>query len=247
MVKAQHLPNQTPSILPLKLQGACVKRRGHTLIGPVDLTLGRDGFTIILGPNGAGKTTLLRLMHGLERPSAGRLDWNVPEVQARAHEAYVFQHPTLMRRTVVDNVAYPLVIHGVARALARARATEALAQVGLSEHVTQRASALSGGERQKLALARALIRQPEILFLDEPCASLDGAATRDIEAILNRAHANGTRIVMITHDLGQARRLARDVLFIYKGRLHEAAPADTFFDGPATAEAQAFLNGDILL
>lgn len=155
MVKAQHLPNQTPSILPLKLQGACVKRRGHTLIGPVDLTLGRDGFTIILGPNGAGKTTLLRLMHGLERPSAGRLDWNVPEVQARAHQAYVFQHPTLMRRTVVDNVAYPLVIHGAPRALARARATEALAQVGLSEHVTQRASALSGGTPKTGAGPRA--------------------------------------------------------------------------------------------
>ncbi|MCG7494260.1 energy-coupling factor ABC transporter ATP-binding protein [Thalassobius sp. Cn5-15] len=242
MVSATH-----SRILPLELSAATVKRRGRTLVGPIDLTLGRDGFTIVLGPNGAGKTSLLRLMHGLERPATGTVTWAADEDTSRAHQAYVFQHPTLMRRSVLDNVAYALTVHGTRRVEARDRAAAALTDVGLGDSLGKPAWVLSGGERQKLALARALIRHPQILFLDEPCASLDGGAIRDIEAILNRAHASGTRIVMITHDLGQARRLARDVLFIYKGRVHEAAPADTFFEGPATAEARAFVNGDILL
>ncbi|WP_321831530.1 ATP-binding cassette domain-containing protein [Thalassovita sp.] len=234
-------------ILPLRLAGAKLTRRGRTLVGPIDLTLGPQGFTIVMGPNGAGKTSLLRMMHGLERPSSGRVDWAVPEVQARPSQAYVFQHPTLMRRTALDNVAYPLTVHGMPRKEARARAAEALKTVGLGDSALKMAHYLSGGERQKLALARALIRKPEILFLDEPCASLDGRAIRDIEHILLTAHAAGTRIVMITHDHGQARRLAEDVLFIHHGQLHAADQADAFFSDPQSPEAHAFLKGDIVI
>jgi len=234
------------SILPLRLEGAVARIRGKTLIGPIDLTIGHQGLTIVMGPNGSGKTTLLRLMHGLQRVSKGRVSWSLPDAAVRARQAYVFQTPIMMRRSVVDCIAYPLILHGVARAEARARAADWARRIGLGHVLSQPAPVLSGGEKQKLALARALIRRPDILFLDEPCANLDGSAMRDIESILMQARQAGTRIVMATHDMGQARRLASDVLFMYGGKVHEAAPAAAFFNKPQTMEAQAFIKGDIV-
>ena len=234
------------SILPLRVAAASVRKRGKRLIGPVDLEVSENGFTVVIGPNGAGKTSLLRLLHGLERPGGGDVTWGIDEIEARAHQAYVFQSPIMMRRSVLESVAYALRVHGVSRRKARAKARDWLEKVGLGAAADRPAQVLSGGERQKLALARALIREPQILFLDEPCASLDGRATREIEAILGAAYEQGVRVLMSTHDMGQARRLASEVLFLHKGLIHEAAPAEAFFAGPATAEARAFLNGDIL-
>ncbi|SLN29408.1 Arginine transport ATP-binding protein ArtM [Pseudoruegeria aquimaris] len=233
-------------ILPLTLSAAIVKRQGRRLIGPVDCTIEAAGTTIVMGPNGSGKTTLLRLMHGLERAREGRVAWAVDEPATRAHQAYVFQTPIMMRRSVVECIAYPLLTHGTGRREARARAEEWAARVGLGDALGRMATVLSGGEKQKLALARALIRRPQVLFLDEPCANLDGRATREIESILAEARADGVRIVMSTHDMGQARRLADDVLFLLNGRIHEAAMAWPFFAEPATPEARAFLKGDIV-
>ncbi|PSL18704.1 ATP-binding cassette domain-containing protein [Shimia abyssi] len=234
------------TILPLTVQDAVVRRRKKVLVGPVSMTVAPSGLTVVMGPNGAGKSTLLRLLHGMERLSQGKLQWQVPEPQARRSQAFVFQTPIMMRRSVLDNVAYPLITHGIPRRAARNTAAEWLDRVGLTDSAAKQATVLSGGERQKLALARALIRGPEILFLDEPCANLDGRATREFEALVLAAHAGGTRIVMATHDIGQARRLAGDVWFIYRGALHEAASADQFFASPQTPEARAFLQGDIV-
>jgi len=234
------------SILPLTFRDATVKRRGKTLVGPIDLALAPSGLTIVLGPNGSGKTTLLRLMHGLERLSKGTAEWQISDVEVRRRQAYVFQTPIMMRRSVRDNLAYPLIVHGTPKAAARAQAWNWAERINLADAFERQAPLLSGGEKQKLALARALIRKPEVLFLDEPCANLDGRATREIEEILQEAHASGTRIVMSTHDIGQARRLASDVLFMLKGRLHEHGPAQAFFASPETPEAAAFLNGDIV-
>ena len=182
------------SILPLRLEAAAVRRGGNRLVGPVDIEIGAEGVTMVIGPNGSGKTSLLRLMHGLERAAEGRVRWAVPRTEALTRQAYVFQNPILMRRHVVGNIAYPLLVHGVRRAEARRRAAGWAEKIGLGEALERPASSLSGGERQKLALARALIRRPEILFLDEPCANLDGRATREIEAILAAARDGGTRI-----------------------------------------------------
>lgn len=235
------------SILPLQARGAVVKRRGKTLVGPVDLTLHRDsGVTIVIGPNGSGKTSLLRLLHGLERCRDGSVVWSAPVEEARKRQAFVFQAPIMMRRSVRENLAYPLRLSGVSRAEARDRAEDWAARVGLQEAMSRQATVLSGGERQKLALARALIRRPEVLFLDEPCASLDGRAMREIEEVLTQAIADGTRIVMSTHDLGQARRLADEVLFLLHGRIEASGPADAFFHDPQSAQASAFLRGDIV-
>ncbi len=233
-------------ILPLRLEGAVARRRGKVLVGPVDLELGREGFTILIGPNGAGKTSLLRLMHGLLRRSQGQVRWAVPEAEARARQAYVFQTPIMMRRSVVDSIAYPLRLRGVGRAEARARAARWAVRVGLGEMLERPAPFLSGGEKQKLSLARAMITGPDILFLDEPCANLDGSATREIEALLKQAQAIGTRIVMATHHMGQACRLAEEVVFLHRGRVHETGPAPAFFAGPRTREAAAFIKGDIV-
>ncbi len=234
------------SILPLRLVNAGVRRRSADLVGPVDFEIGGSGLTIVMGPNGSGKTSLLRLMHGLERADTGEVAWARPMAEARRQQAFVFQTPIMMRRTVVDSIAYSLIVGGVARGRAREKARVWAGRVGLADALDRSAQLLSGGEQQKLALARALVRDPEVLLLDEPCASLDGRATREIEAILIDARAAGTRIVMATHDMGQARRLADDVLFMLKGRLHECAAANTFFDAPRTEAALAFLSGQIV-
>jgi len=233
-------------ILPLTLTDALVRRRGKTLVGPINHEITPTGFTIVVGPNGSGKTSLLRLMHGLERLSAGSSEWGQPDTEACKRQAYVFQRPIMMRRSVRDNLTFPLTTHGTKKSDARVVADEWLDRINLSDARDRQATLLSGGEKQKLALARALIRQPDVLFLDEPCANLDGRATREIEEILNHAHDTGIRIIMATHDMGQARRLATEVLFIFKGLIHEAASAGEFFDAPQTAEANAFLNGDIV-
>ncbi|MCW1955969.1 MAG: ATP-binding cassette domain-containing protein [Roseobacter sp.] len=235
------------TILPLSVQSATVVKNGTRLLGPVDLSLGETGLTIVLGPNGAGKSTLLRLLHGLEKPAEGRLRFAAPRHETYAKQAFVFQTPVMLRRTVLGNLTYPLTAHGTKRAEAEKQALTWLNTIGLAGHEQQRASQLSGGERQKLALARALIRAPQLLFLDEPCANLDGASTRDIERLILTARAAGTRILMATHDLGQARRLATDVLFLHKGQIVESGPASAFFDAPQTPEAQAFLKGDLVL
>ncbi len=228
------------------LHGVVVRRRGKTILGPVDLDLGGDGLSIVLGPNGAGKTTLLKVLHGVARISAGEVVWSVPEEEARGAQAYVFQSPIMLRRSVRQNLAYPLELLGTDKAETAQRVADWAGRIGLSDALERPAPRLSGGERQKLALGRALIRAPRVLFLDEPCANLDGRSTREIEALLEIARAAGTRIVMTTHDLGQARRLASDVVFLHRGAVREQAAAETFFDGPQTAEARAFLKGDIV-
>ncbi len=234
------------SILPLTLTNSTAHMRGKKLVGPVDYCLEAEGLTIVIGPNGAGKTTLLRLMHGLQRCSGGEVSWAVPAYDARQKQAFVFQSPIMMRRRVVDSLAYPLRLRGMAKAEARRNAQSCAARFGLEDLLDSWAPMLSGGEKQKLSLARALIIKPELLFLDEPCANLDGRATREIETILQTAKAESTRIVMSTHDMGQAKRLADDVIFMHKGRVHEEGGAERFFSIPITPEAKAFTNGDIV-
>jgi tungstate transport system ATP-binding protein len=233
-------------LLPLTVRDAEVWRGQTRILGPISLNLGESGITIVLGPNGGGKTTLLRMLHGLERMRRGNLSWSCSREDALKRQAFVFQQPVIMRRSVVESIAYPLLLDQTPKREALSRAAEAAAHVGLAKHLDLPAQVLSGGEKQKMALARALIRKPDLLFLDEPCASLDGQSTREIEDILLRAGADGTRIVMSTHNVGQARRLADEIIFVYRGQLHEIGPAPVFFSGPKTAEATAHINGDLL-
>lgn len=230
----------------LTLTDAQVKRRGKSILGPVSLELPASGFTIVIGPNGAGKTTLLKVLHGVERLSHGSLSWSLPEAEARQAQAYVFQSPIMLRRSVAQNLAYPLQLINMPKPQIARQVVKWAGRIGLSEMLDRPATRLSGGEKQKLALGRALIRTPAVVFLDEPCANLDARSTREIEGLLLQAHAAGTRIIMTTHDLGQARRLATDVLFLLHGQVHDRGSADAFLTSPATPEARAFLEGDIV-
>lgn len=234
------------SLFPLIVTDATVKKRGKTIVGPVNVRLEQKGLTIVLGPNGSGKTTFLRLLHGLEKPKKGSVSWSVPHDEAVQSQAFVFQAPVMMRRSVLENLRYPLSLRNISNAESLVLARKACADINLEKSAEMPANFLSGGEKQKLALARALITQPEVLFLDEPTSNLGGQATREIETMLLKAKQNGTRIFMATHDLGQAKRLADDVLFLYRGGLHEHKDAKLFFGKPQTIEAQAYLSGDIL-
>ena len=208
------------------------------ILSGVDLKVSA-GRTALLGPNGAGKSTLLRLMHGLLRPSAGTVVWPRPLTQAM-----VFQRPILLRATVLANIEYGLLLRGIPAGARREQALAALARVGLPELAQRQARKLSGGEQQRVALARAWALDPQVLFLDEPTASLDPASSREVERIIREIAAGGTKIVMTTHNLGQARRIAEEVVFLEAGRLVEQTPAEIFFRQPRTTAAQAFIQDE---
>jgi tungstate transport system ATP-binding protein len=232
-------------ILPLALHELSFSVRGKTILEPLSLEIAAGPSTIILGANGAGKSVLMRLMHGLLAPTSGRVQWAEAEAgRVRRAQAMVFQRPVMLRRTALANVRYALEAAGAAQDNER-RALDALDEVGLRQVAGQPARALSGGEQQRLALARAWALHPEVLFLDEPTASLDPSATREIEAVIRAFDASGTKIVMATHNLGQARRLGDEVLFIHQGRLIERAPVERFFGQPASEEAGAFIKGEL--
>ena len=232
------------SILPLRLEAVGYGARGTALLTRVDLTVNAGRRLVILGPNGAGKSLLLRLCHGLIRPDAGRVLWARPEM-APARQAMVFQRPVLLRRSVRANLRHALSLARVERPLAEARTDEALERFGLGPVADRPARVLSGGEQQRLAIARAWTLRPEVLFLDEPSAQLDPGAARTIETLIADLSRDGVTIIMTTHDLGQARRLAEDVAFLHRGRLIETGPATAFFNAPASPEARAFLSGDL--
>jgi tungstate transport system ATP-binding protein len=230
-------------ILPLRLDEVSFAARGRTIIDRASLEIDRGPCSIILGANGAGKSVLMRLMHGLLAPSSGRVAWHGEHAQRR--QAMVFQRPVLLRRSVLGNVTFALGLGGVRAPEREAQAREALKEVGLLPLASRPARLLSGGEQQRLALARAWALHPEVLFLDEPTANLDPGATREIETVIKAFDAAGTKIVMSTHNLGQARRLGDEILFLHQGRLVERAPVDRFFKQPASAEAAAFIKGEL--
>jgi len=233
------------SILPLSLRDLCFSAGGRDIIHGLSATIEAGPATIILGANGAGKSVLMRLMHGLLAPSSGEISWNGQgPARARRGQAMVFQRPVMLRRSALANVLYALELAGVPAAQRERQAMEALAEVGLTAAAGRPARVLSGGEQQRLALARAWALHPEVLFLDEPTANLDPGATREIEAVIRAFDASGTKIIMSTHNLGQARRLGDEVLYIHQGRLAERAPVDAFFSEPASAEAAAFIKGE---
>ena len=231
-------------MMPMQARGLTLSAGGKKLIDGIDLTLEAGHRTVIMGPNGAGKSLLLRLLHGLVTPSAGTMEWAGKPLDAsiRKRQALVFQRPVLLRRSAAANIDFAIGLH---RAPEPHRRNALLQLVGLLEHARQPARLLSGGEQQRLALARALATNPDVLFLDEPTANLDPASTLLIERIVGEVHEAGCKIVYVTHDIGQARRLADKVVFLNRGRLVEHTRADKFFASPASAAATAYLEGRI--
>jgi tungstate transport system ATP-binding protein len=243
---AQAAARTAASQLPLKVSGLVWSAGGKRLIDSIDLLLSDGGVTVIMGPNGAGKSLLIRLLHGLLEPEVGEITWNGIRAgeATRAQQAMVFQKPVLLRRSVAANIDFVLKLKGGA---APAYRDELLAKAGLADKARQPARALSGGEQQRLAMVRALASKPQVLFLDEPTASLDPASVHMIETMIADVRKAGVKVVLVTHDAGQARRLAHDVVFIHHGRVAEHTAAATFFSKPASTPARDYLAGKIVL
>ena len=235
-------------VLPVTASGIVLARHGRRLLDVPELQFGGTGLTVVLGPNGAGKSLLLRVLAGLVEPDAGTVAWaGRPPDRGRAPRlGFVFQRPVLLRRSARANIVYALKVTGMPSALREARADGVLAAARLEAVAASPARLMSGGEQQRLALARALALEPELLFLDEPTTSLDPASTKAIEDMLRTAALAGTRIVLVTHDTAQARRLADEVVFLHQGRVLERADARNFFRKSASREARAYLDGAIL-
>jgi tungstate transport system ATP-binding protein len=237
------------AILPIRGDGLVFERGGRRILDGIDIEIGGTGTLVLIGPNGAGKSLLVRVLAGLVAPTAGRVTWAgaAPNRRRAPRIGFVFQRPVLLRRSALANIEYALTVAGVARPERGRRAHAALERARLTHLAHSPARVLSGGEQQLLSIARALATGPEILILDEPTSNLDPSATTAIEGLIGAVRSEGTRVVLITHDLGQARRLADEVAFLHHGRIIERTPSAAFLARPATAEAQAFMRGDIVL
>ena len=231
-------------MFPIRLEDLRFTPNGRPVLAGIDLELGGEGISVVLGPNGAGKSVLLRMLAGLERPDGGRIAWNGAGLPERAI-AMLFQQPMLLRASVADNAALGLKPLQLARDEVRRRVARVLERVGLAHRARDSARHLSGGERQRLALARAWAVQPRLLLLDEPTAALDPTATEAVEALIREIRTDGARIVMTTHNLGQAMRISDDIVFIEAGRVREHTPSARFFSRPSSSEARLFIQGEL--
>ena len=239
-------PHSDGPLLPLRFAGVGYRAAGDALLEDVSFSLDEGPVSVILGPNGAGKSLTLRIAHGLIAPSSGTVVWAGGAERARAESSLVFQRPVLFRRSARANVEYALRLRGFSRAECRARARRALEALGIGHLAERPAPLLSGGERQRLALARSRALEPTVLFLDEPAASLDPGASSALEASIAEFRRDGAKIIMTTHDLEQAKRMADEVLFLHRGRLLERTPADEFFTEPRSVEARKFLHRELI-
>jgi tungstate transport system ATP-binding protein len=235
------------SDLPIMFIEAGILAGEVTILDRVSLVLSPGAPTVLLGPNGSGKTTLLRAAMGLIPVSHGRVTWGGRELSPPTRRAILFQRPVMLRRSTAGNIRYALAAAGVPRAEHEQRTAELLSLVGLDGLARRPARRLSGGEQQRLALARAMARDPAVLFLDEPTASLDPYATKAIEDVVRAVAARGVKVVLSTHDLGQAKRIGGEIVLLHRGRLIESGPAAEFFSNPATDEARKFIGGDLLV
>jgi tungstate transport system ATP-binding protein len=235
------------SDLPIVFDNVSIAAGAVTILDRVALSFLPGAPTVLIGPNGSGKTTLLRTAMGLIAPSRGRITWGGQEFAAPTRRAIVFQRPTMLRRSAAANIRYVLRAAHIPRSERAARISELLNLVGLEDLGQRPARRLSGGEQQRLALARALAGDPAVLFLDEPTASLDPAATKAVEDVVLAVAARGIKVVMATHDLGEARRLAGDIVLLHRGRVIENGEAAAFFNAPRTGEARKFLASELLI
>jgi tungstate transport system ATP-binding protein len=233
----------------LEVRGASVVFRQVAALTGVDLQVAAGERVALVGSNGSGKSTLLRVLHGLQRLSSGSV-----VVAPQVRQAMLFQRPFMLRTSVRNNVALGLWMGGLRWREAQAQALEGLVQVGLADLASRNASTLSGGQQQRVALARAWVRRPDVLLLDEPTASLDPHAKREVEALMDRfASGTGERtmsMVFASHNLGQVKRLASRVVYLEQGRVAADLPVQDFFNTQrlqeASAAAHLFVKGELV-
>lgn len=249
---------QTSNLFPLEMENVCLnlgsKNKTQPLIKNLSFTIHQPGITAIMGPNGAGKSLTLRLLHGLLTPTSGQINWyqageNSERTKAiQNQQAMVFQKPVLLRRSVTENLRYTLKVKNItSKPEQQQLIEEALVKSGLEGQAKSPARRLSGGEQQKLAMARALMTRPAILFLDEPTASLDPNATKAIEDLVLSASEAGTKIIIVTHDIGQANRITDEIIFLNNGHMTEQGPTKTLTKSPTSKPAKQYFSGEIVL
>lgn len=226
-----------------------IQRRGRLLLNVAHISLGAVPCSAVVGPNGAGKSLLIRTLCALTPADNGTVTWGgaTPDRHRRRKVGLLLQRPVLLKRSALDNVIYPLRIAGLTRERARQLALVALEAAGMSQLATVFAPQLSGGEQQRLALARALALKPDMLFLDEATANVDTASTLSIEQQLQGAMAEGLRVVMVSHDMGQVKRLADEVILMHNGSIVEHSARDQFFNLTTNPATRRWLAGDLLL
>lgn len=233
--------------LPIRFADVHIRVGATRILDGVSLTIESGAPTVLIGPNGSGKTTLLRAAMGLIGPTSGCITWGSKGEAPLRRRAIVFQRPVMLRRSCAGNVRYALYAARVPRVERETRTAELLRLVGLQGLAARPARRLSGGEQQRIALARALARDPDVLFLDEPSGSLDPQATQEVEDIVHAISARGVKVVLTTHDLGEARRLAGEIVLLHRGVVIEKGPAERFFAGPATDVGKRFVDGELLV
>ena len=238
--------NHSNQHLPLSVKELAYSKNKSKLISDVNLEITGSGSTIILGHNGAGKSLLLKLLHGVIEPTTGSISWNKETPNTRQYwRSFLLQKPTFFKRSVRYNIEFVLDIAGTPKQERPARCDEALKICGMEDLSERNAHSLSGGEQQKLSLARARVLKPDVLLLDEPTVALDPPFTLSFEEIMQRFKQSHTKVIMTTHDLAQAKRLADEIVFIYNGKVLEQSPAEQFFNQPKSAEAMKFISGQL--
>ena len=224
-----------------ELQAVAVDYGSLRALAECSLTITSGQRVALVGANGSGKSTLLRTLHGLVRPAEGVL-WQ----DTGARQAMLFQRPHMLRASAVNNIALGLWLSGTPWKQARAGAQQALERVGLGTQGLRNARALSGGQQQRLALARAWALRPQVLLLDEPTASLDPTAKREVEQLMAEFAATGMTLIFSSHNLGQVKRLADRVIYLEHGHVVADLATHDFFNGPLPAPAEAFLKGELV-
>ena len=230
----------------VRLKNVNFQRNGDAILEEVNAEVTGHGICLVMGPNGSGKTSLLRVMNGLEKMQSGEIIWHTQSHSLRGNRSLVFQSPVLMRRNVIENVAYPQLLRGETREIAYGRARRVMQNLGLGTHENLMAHNLSGGEKQKMALARALIVEPQVLFLDEPTANIDDQSTLQIENMLCQIADKGTCVIMASHDRAQAKRIAESIVFIHQGKVLEYGEATQMMKEPKSQSAKIYFEGGIV-
>jgi tungstate transport system ATP-binding protein len=230
--------------LPIILDGLAFCPAGRRVIDGLSARIATSGITALVGPNGAGKSVTLRLMDGLLIPERGTVRFG-DRTPSSVRRAFVFQRPALVRASAAANVGLALVSERLRASIVRERVRNALERVGLSDRAGDPARKLSGGEQQRLALARAWVSEPELLLLDEPTANLDPGATEAIEALIAAIAKAGAKVILVSHNLGQVARLAEDVLVLDRGRAVEHGPAAQVLQAPRSSEARSYIKGEL--